>query len=206
MKTKQCVILLDFDGPMIPMRAYFLPTQTNPVSIFDPCAVALLNRLIAISQAKIVISSTWGRQGLSTITDVLAKNNIDPSHLHEDWITPRKFSSSRSSECKWWLDDHPEVTHYVALDDEQLNYDMLPHAIQCDPYEGFSWRNYLECCLFLDSYQHDDPNNSIKFQEQIKYHKRREIWRTKRGGEPGDHLASEAATQIFPHVDQNDEN
>jgi hypothetical protein len=197
------VIFLDFDGPMIPMRAYCLPDQTAPVSRFDPCAVSMLNRLIGFSGAQIVISSTWGREGYETICEVLGRNGIDPALLHKDWVTPRKMSSSRTMECKWWLNDHPEVTHYVAIDDEQLDYDILPCAVLADAHEGLSWRNYLECCVHLDSYPHVDPDNRTKYLEQIEYYKRREIWRTKRHHEPGQYLTWDAADLVFPKTPPN---
>lgn len=186
------IIFLDFDGPMIPLRAYFLPKQTKPiVSMFDPCAVSLLNKLIDESGAQIVISSTWGMQGRVEIKKVLRKNGIDPKHLHKDWITPRKFSSSRHHEVKWWLDDHPEVTHSVAIDDESLHYDLVPNAVKCDAYEGFSWRNYLEARVFLDAFTDDKLDARDKTLSTIEWLKYSEINRLKRNGEPGEWVLRE---------------
>jgi HAD domain in Swiss Army Knife RNA repair proteins len=196
-------ILVDIDGPMIPMRAYFLPQQTPIVSIFDPCAVSMLLRLVDISQAKLVVSSSWGSQGYDRCMEVFTKNGIRPELFHKDWITPRKMSSSRTQEIMMWLDRHPEVTHYVAIDDEGLDYEVLPCSVLCDAHEGFSWRNYLECCVHLDSYTHDDDNNRQKYLSQIEYFKRREIWRTKRYHEPGAYLVREAADLVFPLIPEN---
>jgi HAD domain in Swiss Army Knife RNA repair proteins len=199
-------ILLDFDGPMIPMRAYCLPNQTNPFSMFDPVAAGMINRLIKFSGAKLVISSTWRYQGYVAICEVLSKNGIDPAHLHEDWRTQHSVgSSTRTQECVQWIKDHPEVTHHVAIDDEQLDYDPLPCAVQCDPYEGLSWRNYLECCVHLDAYEYPDISCREKYLEQILYYKRREIWRTKRRNEPGAQLTRDAAEIVFPTVPPNDD-
>jgi hypothetical protein len=199
------VIFLDFDGPMIPMWAYCLPNQTNPFTVFDPVAVGMINRLINFSSAKIVISSTWGLQGIVTICEVLSKNGIDPKHLHKDWITPRKMSSSRTEEICMWLDRHPDVVDYVAIDDEQLDFNVLPKSVLCDAYEGFSWRNYLECCVYLDAYEYPDISCRDKYLEQILYYKRREIWTTKRRNEPGAHLAQEAADLVFPPIPPNED-
>lgn len=197
------IIFLDIDGPMIPLRAYHLPGQTGPVSMFDPCAVSMLNRLLGISQAKIVCSSTWGMMGYERWMNLLGKNGIDPNVVHEDWITPRKMSSYRIHEIKWWLDEHPEVVDYVAIDDEDLAMDFVPKAVKCDAYEGFSWRNYLECCVHLDAYEHPEPESREKFLAQIEFFKKREIWRTKRAGEQGHHLTWAAADMIFPKIDPN---
>lgn len=199
------IIFLDIDGPMIPMRAFCLPDQTQPFSVFDPCAVAMLNKLLAISDAKIVISSTWGVLGRDQCVEVLQKNGINPKKLHKSWITPRKFSSSRCHEIKWWLDDHPNVVDYVAIDDEDLHVDFVPKAVKCDAYEGFSWRNYLECCVHLDAYERPDIESQSKYVEYIEYMKRQEIWRTKRHNEPGQYLTWEAADLVFPKEPLNND-
>ena len=191
--TTRC-IFLDVDGPMIPVRAYFLSNQTKPASVFDPCATAMLLRLLEDSGAKLVISSTWGQFGKDRCEELLAKNGIDPSYLHEDWVTPRKMSSARYHEIKWWLDKHPEVTHYVAVDDENLPVDWIEHAVLCDGQEGFSFRNYLECKVML-GIPESSPQGD---QDRINYCKRREIWRLGRNGEKNQHHLWEFADSLFP--------
>lgn len=142
-------IFVDVDGPMIPARAMFLPGQTGIYSVFDPCATSMLLQLLDKSGAKIVISSTWGSQGYNKIVELFEKNGINRSYLHDDWRTPRKMSSYRCHEIAWWLDNHPEITHYVAIEDEDLEPAFVPNAVKCDTYEGFSFRNYKECTAFL---------------------------------------------------------
>lgn len=203
MTTCTKVIFLDIDGPMIPLRAYFLPDQTSPVSVFDPCATSLLLRLIKDSGAQIVISSTWGLHGYGQCADLLKRNGIDPALMHKDWITPRKMSSYRVNEIQWWLDRHPEVTHYVAIDDEGLTVTMVPNSVLCDAHEGFSWRNYLECCIYLDTFNGPDDPKRQHTADLITYFKRREIWRTKRTDEPGQPLTWHYADLLFPPIPPN---
>ncbi len=117
------IIFLDFDGPLIPRRAYYLPGQTKAVSIFDPIAVSLINRLIGLGDVKIVISSSWAIQGLDTIKKVFSKNGIDPSYIHEDWTTPKKMTSYHINEINWWLEDHPETDAWVSFDDIPLRFE-----------------------------------------------------------------------------------
>lgn len=191
------VLILDIDGPMIPVRAFFLPNQTRPASMFDPCATGMLLKLLQESGAKIVISSTWGRFGKARCEELLAKNGIDPAHLHEDWVTPRKMSSARYHEIQWWLDAHPEVTHYVAVDDEDLPVDWITTAVLCDGQEGFSFRNYLECKVML-GIPETSPQGDL---DRINYCKRREVWRLGRQGEPIKHTLLGIADDLFP-VDQ----
>lgn len=65
------VIFLDIDGPMISGRAAYLPDQTYIHSVFDPCATAMLLRVIEHSGARIVISSTHGKRGTTTLSSCL---------------------------------------------------------------------------------------------------------------------------------------
>lgn len=182
------IIFLDIDGPLISVRAYFLPNQTKPASMFDPCAAAMLLRLLDDSGAKIVISSIWGQHGRERCEELLSKNGINPSYLHDDWITPRKMSSTRFHEIGWWIMNHPEVTHYVAIDDEDLPVDWIANAVLCDSAEGFSLRNFKECKLLL----------GVEEQNDINYMKRREIWRLARCGDPLKHTLSQIADELFP--------
>ncbi len=193
------VIFLDFDGPMIPVRAYWLPTQTKPiVSIFDPVAASLVNKLIAEAQAKVVISSSWRHQGRDKVVEVLSKNGMDPTALHEDWETPCKLSSQRIHDIKWWLDDHPEVTHYVAIDDTDLDVEFIPNAVKADTYEGLSFRNYLEARLYLDAYAKGQQDDKEEHTQIVQHLKRQEIWRLKRKEEPGTWHLLKFADELFP--------
>lgn len=144
------IIFLDWDGPMIPVRAILLPTQTQPYSIFDPIAVSMINVLLELSGAKIVISSTWAMKGLVACRHTMERNGLNPIHLHTDWRTPRKLSSYRINEIHWWLEEHPETTHYVAFDDEYIDKEKLPGYVRCSAYDGISYQNFLEAKVLLD--------------------------------------------------------
>ncbi len=184
------VIILDIDGPMIPVRSYFLNNQSDVYDVFDQCAVAMLNRLIRDSNATIVISSTWATRGLQVCNDLL-KNNGIIGDLHPDWHTPRKMTSSRTHEVQGWLREHPNITHSVVLDDEILDAKILPTFVQCDPYEGMSYRNYLEARVHLDVATKEDL-------EMLHYLRRREIWRTQRRGDALESYTWEVADKMFP--------
>lgn len=170
------IIFLDIDGPLIPVRAYFLQGQTPVVTLFDPCATSMLNKLLdADTDISIVMSSTHARSGKQHIINLFELNGIDPNRLYphpRDWMTPRKYSSYRSTEIKWWLDSHPEVKDWVAIDDENLNTELVPNFARCDAYEGFLWRNYLECKYYLKVF--DDNEDEQSLTSLVTYFKRRE--------------------------------
>lgn len=140
------VIFLDIDGPMIPLRCYVGNLAGAPEQ-FDPLAVRMLNHLIALSGAKIVMSSAWAVGGYSYINRVLQENGIHPKHLHKDWITPRDGKYSRQEEIQRWLDKHPEVTHYAALDDDPV--DRLPGGVQIDFEDGFRIADFRKAVKLL---------------------------------------------------------
>jgi len=113
----------------------------------DRAAVARLNRLVAETDAKIVISSTWRKlldppelhrvlveHGLvaEIIGETLDGYN-DPEMLEKFGAIDRIF---RGHEIDAWLGQHPEVERFVILDD---NSDMEMHKnrlVQTDCEEG----------------------------------------------------------------------
>lgn len=136
------VIFIDIDGPMIPLRAYSLPeNHMTIVARFDPVAVAMVNRLVTEADAKIVISSTWRQQGWDKIALLLRLNGIPLHHCHADWRTPYNGDAGqrRADEILEWLGDHPEITHWVAFDDEPV---PEPGGVQCTMDDGLQWAHF----------------------------------------------------------------
>jgi hypothetical protein len=195
------VIFVDVDGPMIPVRAYWLPGQTKPASVFDPVAVSLLNKLIEDSGAQIVISSTWRMRGRKIVVALLKRNNIDPAHLHEDWETPLTWGGERAREISLWLEDHPEVTHYVAIEDEEMHVESIPSAVKADAYEGLSYRNYLEARMFLHVHAEDEIGVEAQKREteMVTHLKRKEVERVARRGSAKEYLAQTLAIELMPY-------
>lgn len=145
------IIFLDIDGPMLPGRAYVLPENNKVMPrSFDKIAVHSVLALLTRAPAKLVISSTWATMGRETFSEVLTENGIDPAFLHDDWMTPRKMSSSRATEIKWWLEEHPEVTHWVALDDDPTVYSLRPNGIQCHFNDGLLTGHFDQAKAVLD--------------------------------------------------------
>jgi hypothetical protein len=147
------IIFLDIDGPMLPMRAFFLPENNQKNSnrhYFDPIAVSMINRLLETSRAKIVISSSWADQGLGVITKAFSLNNISIKSLHEDWMTPRpngECNPNRVIEIVGWLNKHPEVTHYVAIDDMQME---LKNLVKVTFHDGMLYKHMEMAAKFLN--------------------------------------------------------
>lgn len=113
----------------------------------DRAAVSRLNRLVSETESQIVISSSWRKLfAVSDLHQILIRHGLaaeiigaTPDGHREpgmrDIFGPiaRIF---RGHEIDFWLRQHPEVKHFVILDDDS---DMEMHKnrlIQTDPAHG----------------------------------------------------------------------
>ena len=149
------IIFLDIDGPMIPVRAFVLPGNKfgeGSAKCFDHVAVAMINTLVEFTGAKVVLSSSWRCH--FTQEQMLVFFEREGLHItfHEDWATTWKFSSERCHEIKWWLDDYPETTHYVIIDDARMPenfFGLLENSIPVDPYDGLLFNDFRKAIEIL---------------------------------------------------------
>lgn len=150
------ILFLDIDGVLLPGRAYYMASQTQPlVTRFDPCVVGMVNKLCAEIDAKIVIHSNWRRteprriaRGARSLREHFINEGILPENLHPNVLCPMKFSSSRWMDISAWLEEHPEVgpEDFFVLEDEDCPTDW-PHAsrvIQCDFDNGLTVAQYMD--------------------------------------------------------------
>lgn len=100
---------------------------------FDEKAVRILNQILEETGAEIVVSSDWKRwanveemgeyyesQGIIKKPIALTPNLGDCTWYTNDvWVWSAKWDleMSRVIEIKQYLHDHPEITHWVAIDD-----------------------------------------------------------------------------------------
>jgi hypothetical protein len=144
------VLFLDIDGVLLPGRAYKLPNQTRPVvTIFDPCAVSMVNEACRKQKRKIVIHSSWirtgfwsiGKDGPGDVHDHMIDQGINPLHFHEDAYCNRDMSW-RYDRIDEWLARHPEVIDFVVLDDENCpdDWKFKTHLIHTDFDEGITMK------------------------------------------------------------------
>lgn len=151
------VIFLDIDGVLnhCNTRHNVLPTVAEPLPI--PIALECmdrLNRLIAATAAKIVISSSWrlyarwqdlasalARHGL--VADVIGAT----PDLSNDraWLANWEASKGvpfafdhleRGWEIAEWLAAHPDVTAFVILDDCSDMAVLIPWLVLTSPLDG----------------------------------------------------------------------
>ncbi len=110
------VIFLDIDGVL---NCDKTPNPRKFPYIVDKKLLVRLKKLLDRTGAKVVLSSTW---------------RCDPVGLFaaKHWgvpfidVCPDKPRSSRCREITSWLADHPKVTRFVVIDDEDHELDDLP--------------------------------------------------------------------------------
>jgi len=100
---------------------------------FNSKAVKVLNEILEITGAEIVVSSDWKLHcTLEELQNMFKEYGVIKSPID---ITPNKvltnisdLEDNRVSEINTWLNNHPEVSHWVAVDD--LDLSELPNFVQ----------------------------------------------------------------------------
>ena len=129
------VIFLDIDGVLVTrnsIKYQYLNFPDDTSIRFSKNAVRNLNRLIRLTKAKIVISSTWRlfhsleelqnifmKQGIKG--EIISITSIDRAPVEEDIPRGQKIAD--------WLVQHPEIEKYVIIDD-----DVQADCIQFHPF------------------------------------------------------------------------
>ena len=128
------IIFLDVDGVITSPRVGWRR--------FDIFAVQFLNWLCREIDAKIVISSTWRYNH--------PKEEFEQffTAIHEDWRTDtdllRNGTNCRGDEIQLWLNNHPEVTQYIILDDDQDMLDsQIDRCVFTNYEDGLVWSDML---------------------------------------------------------------
>lgn len=117
---------------------------------FCPIALSNLEELIRrVPDVKVVVSSTW-RMG-ETVESL--KKIFSPSKLVSDAIidsTPVFRDGPRGNEIQDWIDKHPDITHYVILDDSS---DMLDsqkeNFVHTSSLHGFIYGDMISAARIL---------------------------------------------------------
>ena len=132
------VIFLDIDGVLATPSSYGKPDQHIPHYLGDKWArrgfhgidmdcIRRLNKITDETGARIVVSSTWRHGTEEDFSDLI-------SYLHQCGVrgsiigrtgSRRQYMSAyrgpyyqRGDECQDWVDEHPEVTNFVCIDDD----------------------------------------------------------------------------------------
>lgn len=143
--SKDKVIFLDIDGVLI----NFPSLRENKAC--SRC-VALLNRLTDIAKAKLVVSSTWRKQGLEKVRQQLKTWGVTGEVVGITPVLDRIengvfVSVSRGNEIQAYLNNHPEVYRFVILDDESDMSSLSRYLVQTEYEIGLG---YADICKAKD--------------------------------------------------------
>jgi hypothetical protein len=125
-------------GRKLSMKGREIPLEYR-FDNFDKKAIKILNEILEETGAEIVVSSDWRFH--ATLEELgeyytlqgIIKKPIAVTDMFKD-IFPREWSMlrfradielERSMEIGHWLDNHSEVTHWVAIDDLNMSVDFL---------------------------------------------------------------------------------
>jgi len=113
---------------------------------FNKKAINVLNSILEETEAEIVVSSDWKRwanveeMGEYYLSQGIIKKPIDftPSlsqctNYDNDtfpWSRQWDLEQTRSIEIKQYLQDHPEITHWVAVDDLNMGKTGLYYSME----------------------------------------------------------------------------
>jgi hypothetical protein len=120
-----------------------IPSSELPIDIrfdnFDKKAVRILNEILEETGAEIVVSSDWRfyatleELGEYYISQGIVKKPIAVTGMFKD-LFPREWSMlrfradlelERFMEIQHWIDEHPEITNWVAVDDLNMSFEFL---------------------------------------------------------------------------------
>lgn len=140
------VLFLDIDGVMKPGRSYWAESLANDRDGgFDPLAVAAVNRICSKTGACIVFNTTWNLQGPDRMRTIAEQQGIE-ADIHPDSVTPYPHTSDRLQAIRDWINEHPGITAWAALDDVHLEHDS---AITVDGDNGITVENYRRATVLL---------------------------------------------------------
>ena len=125
------ILFLDIDGVLNSgnyqtyLIEHELPTHENNCQVFDPSCVYALMKIVAYTQCKIVISSSWRKKGLEAMKKLWKDRDL-PGEVID--ITPLSNSRIRGEEIEQWLEEYKSMNQediiYCIIDDDR---DMYPH-------------------------------------------------------------------------------
>lgn len=126
------IIFLDIDGVVNCMHT---KQKLRGIIFVDPRKIQLIKNIVDATGARIVLTSTW-RFGWHDIEEhINSPNASDFISLRDEFNkigldffdkTERSDDGYRGKEISKWLENHPEVTNYVVIDDDT---DIKPHGL-----------------------------------------------------------------------------
>lgn len=131
------ILFLDFDG-VLNSEKYIRSCGKYGV-IIDPSGMILLKKLVETTDAKIVLSTSWREhweQDPQRCDNIgMEINDIFGQYGLFVWDKTPTLNRCREDEIAAWLNDNPQVTNFVVLDDRFLDSERIRgHFVKTSAY------------------------------------------------------------------------
>lgn len=127
------ILFLDFDGVINPL------TFHHSTHGFSKSACANVQDILNKDpNVRIVVSSAWRRHGVEKLREILKENGIDSTKLIDITDSEGGFDpQNRDHQIKRWLDAHPEIKDFVAIDDYPMPK-LADNYVKTNGYVGLT--------------------------------------------------------------------
>lgn len=147
------VIFLDIDGVLVNRNSFKLPRlelvgHRLSYHTADPVCIRLLNRIVAETGARIVISSVWRGIGLKRLREIfsawLAKGEIVD-------VTPNIDDAIRGDEIQAWLETQSDIHSFVIIDDDDDMGRLRHRLVETDCMIGLTDKDAEQAIAILNA-------------------------------------------------------
>ena len=150
------LVFLDFDGVLnsatyqraVAAKLTDAEFVTRSSKLLDVAAIERLNRLLAETGAKVVVSSTW-RIGM-TVPELQALLEGRGFNGVVYGVTPN-LHSTRCAEIQAWLDQHGSDGRFVILDDADGMDELTSRHVRTDLESGLTDADCMRAIELLSS-------------------------------------------------------
>ncbi len=167
---------------MLNLKSVFLPEKTlidknnnnfiedsiNPcikeVPFFDPYAVKEINKIIKLLDAKVVITDGWFFTSDLNRTKKWCEVNKLELHFHRNMLTPKKMSSSRAVEIRWWIEENKKDNLVLIIDEHYTTANVYEKAIK-EECEYIVYKNKYDKYLGNNRRKNLIPSREYKVYE-----------------------------------------
>lgn len=149
------IIFLDFDGVLNSSRfmhaEYDAGRGSGLIDTLDSEAVNVLNEVIKLTDAKIVVSSTWRLGRTRTqLQEILNKSGFIGKVIDK---TGTKPDSMRGNQIQKWLDDNKnfyDIESFVIVDDDSDMAHLMHRLVQTRSEDGLTHEHIDKLVSFLN--------------------------------------------------------
>ena len=173
------ILFLDFDGPLKTIENYHQATQMGFYKFNEKC-VENLNRILEVTAAKIVVTSSW-KAHLDYLRAIFEKNGIEGRHIID--ITPSLKDKIRGDEIQEWLDTMGKyfnrkggkykIGKFMILDDDRDMGHLQPYLIQTYYTDGIT--NEI-ADIAIEYLTLDKPITKLRYITAKDQHERATEW------------------------------